>query len=82
MMFSQQLKSYKFKLLASALILLHVCIGWSETLLFAHTTLLAITCHASIVIFSGCVQTMNIGTCDWYGGTVDGCDLGQMFNYQ
>ena len=33
-----------------------------------------------LLIFLDCTQTMNIGTCDWYGGTVDGCDLGKIFN--
>ena len=34
-----------FKWLAKALIRLHVCAGWSEALLVAHTTLLEISCH-------------------------------------
>ena len=38
-----------FKPLAKALIRLHVCAGWSEPLLVAHTTLLEISCHGSII---------------------------------
>ena len=38
-----------FKRLAKALIRLRVCTGWSEPLLVAHTTLLEISCHGSII---------------------------------
>ena len=33
-----------------ALIRLRVCAGWSEPLLVAHTTLLEISCHGSVMI--------------------------------
>ena len=39
-----------FKQLAKALIRLRVGVGWSEPLLVAHTTLLEISCHGSILI--------------------------------
>ena len=52
MMFDQQLYTSRiFKRLAKALIRLHVCAGWSEALLVAHTTLLEISCHGSIILF-------------------------------
>ena len=35
--------------LEKALISLRVCAGWSEPLLVAHTTLLEISCHGSII---------------------------------
>ena len=38
-----------FKGLARALISLRVCVGWSEPLLVAHTTLLEISCPGSNV---------------------------------
>ena len=39
-----------FKRVAKALIRLRVCVGWSETLLVAHTTLLEISCGGSNVV--------------------------------
>ena len=49
-MLSQQLYSHGIlKRRAKALIRLRVCAGWSEPLLVAHTTLLEISCHGSIV---------------------------------
>ena len=33
-----------------ALIRLHICAGWSEPLLVAHTTLLEILCRGSIMV--------------------------------
>ena len=48
MMFGQQLNSHRiFKRLAKALIRLHIWAGWSEPLLFAHITLLEISCRGS-----------------------------------
>ena len=38
-----------FKRLAKALIRLHICAGWSEPLLVAHTILLEISCPSSNV---------------------------------
>ena len=35
------------------LISLHVCAGWSEPLLVAHTTLLEISCHSSNFSYQG-----------------------------
>ena len=50
-MFSPSHNSHRiFKRLAKALISLRVCAGWSEPLLVAHTTLLEISCHGSIII--------------------------------
>ena len=37
------------KQLAKALIRLHVCAGWSELLLVAHTTFLEISCRGSFL---------------------------------
>ena len=52
MMFSQYLNNHRIlKRLAKALIRLHVCAGWSEALLVAHTTLLEISCHSSNIEF-------------------------------
>ena len=39
-----------FKRLAKALIRLCICAGWSEALLVAHTTLMEISCHGSILL--------------------------------
>ena len=51
-MFGQQLNIHRiFKRLAKALIRLRVCAGWSEPLLVAHTTLLEISCHGSLLYF-------------------------------
>ena len=45
MIFSQWQKSHRvFKRTAKALIILPICVGWSEPLLVAHTTLLQISC--------------------------------------
>ena len=53
MMFNQGLNSHKIvKRLAKALNRLHVCTGWSELLLVAHTTLLEISCRGSIIYFT------------------------------
>ena len=49
-MFSQELNTHKiYKQLAKALIRLHLCAGWSEALLVAHTTLLEIPCRRSYI---------------------------------
>ena len=49
--------SYRiFKRPAKALISLHVCAGWSEPLMVAHTTLLEISCHGSFVLICMCPQ--------------------------
>ena len=51
MMSGQELNSQRiFNRLAMALIRLRVCAGWSEPLLFAHTTFLEISCHGSSVL--------------------------------
>ena len=42
-----------FTRLAKALIRLCICTGWSEALLFPHTSLLEISCHGSIILFRG-----------------------------
>ena len=42
--------SLTLKRLAKALIRLRVCAGWSEASLVAHTTLLEIQCHGSIIL--------------------------------
>ena len=47
MPFSQLNNHRIFKRVAKALISLHVCAGWSEPLLVAHTTLLEISSHGS-----------------------------------
>ena len=50
MMFGQLPKNHRiFKQLANALIRLHIWAGWSEPLLVAHTTLLEISCHGSLM---------------------------------
>ena len=50
MMFGHWPKSHRiFKRLTRALIRLRICAGWSESLLVAHTTLLAISCCGSII---------------------------------
>ena len=50
MMFSQLLNPHSiFNRLAKALIRLRVCVGWSEALLVAHTTLLEISCSGSLL---------------------------------
>ena len=48
------------KRLAKALIRLHVCAGWSEALLVAHTTLLEISCTGSIIL---CFLVNILGKC-------------------
>ena len=53
-----------FKPLAKALISLHVCAGWSEPLLVAHTTSLEITCHGSNKPAHGIVVLITYTTCD------------------
>ena len=51
------------KWLAMALIRLHICAGWSEPLLVAHTTLLEISCHGSLfVLYSENSQLTRIHT--------------------
>ena len=55
MMFSQYFTTPRiFKRLTKALIRLRICAGWSEPLLVAHTTLLEISCHGSIILFFFC----------------------------
>ena len=55
MMLSQLLYNRRIlKRLAKALIRLHVCAGWSEAVLVAHTTLLEISCTGSNVILFVC----------------------------
>ena len=50
MVFSQKLNNHRIlKRLAKALIRLCVCAGWSGAFLVAHTTLLEISCHGSIM---------------------------------
>ena len=57
MMFPQQLNNHRiFKRSAKALIRLSVSAGWSEPLLVAHTTLLVISCHGSIIISFSSLQ--------------------------
>ena len=52
MAFGQQLNIHRIIMrLAKALIRLRVCAGWSEPLPVAHTTLLEISCHGSIITF-------------------------------
>ena len=70
MMFGQQLSTHRtFKRLAKALIRLHVCPGWSEPLLVAHTTLLEISCCGSNVLKFRTLFTFasqnNVGYHDW-----------------
>ena len=44
-----------------ALIRLHICAGWSEPLLIAHTTLLEILCPGSIVLIYHSTYTSILG---------------------
>ena len=64
-----------------ALISLRVCAGWTEPLLFAHTTLLKITCHGSIVFLMACDCKYSVslphGEVDWSAV----CDCGIFWSY-
>ena len=60
-MLGQEPKSHRiFKRLAKALISLRVCAGWSEPLLVAHTTLLEISHHGSIMILKLMINVSRI----------------------
>ena len=62
MVFSQWNNIHRiFKRLAKALIRLRVCAGWSEPMLVAHTTVLGISCHGSIM----CIIIRNKLSNDW-----------------
>ena len=72
MMLGQYLNTHRiFKRIAKALIRLRVCVGWSESLMVAHTTLLEISCRGSImtcvpevhVLVSPSAQRISLGLC-------------------
>ena len=65
MVFRQKLNSHRiYKRLEKALTGLRVCAGLSEPLLVAHTTLLEITCHGSIMSCECFTQSERIGDSD------------------